>query len=393
MVERIAFDGEEAKEAGLKFSKSLTAENHDAIINIFGQKWLSGTSAHPLREWWKFKDQAQQIMYLNWIAGDLRSVGDSKGLEEIVRDLKHASLFASTRTTLGASALLARAKSTKSLEFFVSKNDRVPDFKINTDNGSIFYEVKQLEQSSPSKDFGRFTEQVKEQIYKTVYVEDISYPDILLVIKDATVLPDANLVAHIIKEGVLSVGNGSVEFRSPAFNIFITPNDTSTNIRKLKTLYILCPRAESENRRVFDRAKRASKQLKAVSGSNHGPLWLGVSDFQDVHLLVDEFRKRFANGELSGISNVVFHQATVTPHNAPVDCLAMLRNESCPVGGFDVLDFSPTLMYCDLREARPRQEGLSCYQSMQVEGMTPDEGEDGAMLLKMIPHLSPELLA
>lgn len=145
---------------------------------------------------------------------------------------------------------------------------------------------------------------------------------------------------------------------------------------------MLAPRAASENLRVFDRAKKAGRQIKA--GDEHGTaglFCLGITKRQDPHWLAERFVERFSAGNYSSLSTVllVARAETGRPEEIPLDFALSLHNPKAKVA-LPMYQLQSSGAFVQLGPKSTGPVRISAYEYCHVEckAGTPTAGATGS---------------
>lgn len=153
---------------------------------------------------------------------------------------KRAEECAAAWHVLHSAALFARA---------LNQRVTVPDFVVQAAGGELIYvEAKLLMRSEIEEDFVTYAKQIQSRVFAIFQPLNQLNPFVKIIIQDPQVTPAQDEVLD---------------------NILVdSPPLAAMSFAAYRGCTVLAPRAPYENLRVFDRAKKAGKQLKA--SDEHG---------------------------------------------------------------------------------------------------------------------------
>ena len=157
---------------------------------------------------------------------------------------------------------------------------------------------------------------------------------------------------------------------------------------------MLAPRAPHENLRVFDRAKKAGKQIKASDGHGTASLFcLGITRHQDPHWLAERFLERFIGGNYSSMSAVllVARAESGRPEETPLDFALSLHNPNAKAS-LPVYQLQSSGAFVKLGPKSTVPVRISAYEYCHVECKAGTPTAGARLDLPMTHTLTPEML-
>ncbi len=131
-------------------------------------------------------------------------------------------------------------------------------------------------------------------------------------------------------------------------------------------LLVMAPVPEDENMRVLGRAKKASKQLQALpSTANAGILCVELGEAQEGADILDQFERKFARNQFSGISEVMLSKRRTImdpPRRTVIDLLEVKANPNAKNKHGAPLRVSPFGLSARLTVAEPHTGGIRAYR-------------------------------
>lgn len=320
-----------------RFSPGEATENAAYLTHLLGSSFLNAANhpvaevRHPILQRWKTCG-AGAFLELNTLASDLKVVSGADGFETVVHDLKNPNTCASTWHTVHAAALLGRAPGTQVERFFPQADESLPDFLVLHQGQKVMCEAKLLAKSGQEEAFEAYASQLSQRIMNEVLAGASTHPSVTVVLKNVHSLPPVDDVVRVVAEGRAYYSEGRLEYRSPAFNVFLDPAQSmASGVGESRSCFLLCPKSEKEDLRVQRPGAKASRQLSSKTAADHpGMLLLGITNLQDPGYVVSLFRRRFEGGQYPGISGaMLIHAGThmEQPLRAPLDLIATVRND------------------------------------------------------------------
>ena len=317
-----------------EFSQERAAQNCSFLSDRLGTAWIQnglaspGRGNHPILQRWA-SNGVGAFLELNALAEDLRLIDSVPGIEQVILDLRNSQRCRSAWHVVRSAARFARGGSAMVKQFLPQTDDKIPDFLIDDHGLGIAVEAKILTKSVIEERFSDYANSIIQEIFETILDRDRLYPQICIVLKNPHVLPRFTAVVKTVDRLISNPDAHQHPMRTPAFNVitFAPPN---LEFESYRFCMILCPRSQREDLRVQDRAKKASKQLRADAGKDRpGILCLEIGEYQDPPFLVELLARRFARGQYRGISGVLLSRTgthLTFPRRAPVQHVTVIKN-------------------------------------------------------------------
>lgn len=381
-----------------RFSPDEAAENAAYLTRLLGTPFLKGANhplaevKHPILQRWKTCG-VDAFLQLNTLALDLKVVSSADGFETVVHDLKNPNTCASTWHTVHAAALLGRARGIEVTRFFPQTEESLPDFLVLHEGQTVMCEAKLLAKSGQEEDFEAYASQLSPRIMSEVLAAESIHPSVTVVLKNVHSLPPMDDIVRVVAEGRNHYSEGSLEYRSPAFNVFLDSSQSmASGVTDSRSFFLLCPKSEKEDLRVQRPGAKASKQLSSKTAADHpGMLILGITNLQDPGYVVSLFRRKFEGGQYSGISNVMLIYAGThmgQPLRAPLDLIATVRNDRS-IQRHPNLPLRPAGLIGQLPDKS--SEEIPAYRHLSHEGRVGDDF--GGLFVPDLRTLSPGMMS
>lgn len=296
------------------FPPERARENAHVLRSVLGSGWLdsepdppSHPDRHPILTNWR-SPFAPAFLALNALAESFRRLEALPNFETVVFDLKQPRLYESALHVLRCADLVARADGASVVRFFPQDQESVPDFAVAYHGQEYLAEAKLLTSSDVEKAFVRWAEPIRDQLL-TRGRGLLAEPYWLrIVLENAIDLPEAQDVISVAE----SLGRpplGLTTLRRWQGHRFLLgmanyPDNLPNGMRVAPApiVSLLAPRSREESLRVFDRCKRASRQLRSIAAvGRSGLLFLGGDVFAHRRFLAELMERRLSDGKYSGI--------------------------------------------------------------------------------------------
>ena len=384
------------------YSEERANENANLLRTLLGDKWLRRGSqdqrrlGHLLLNAWSCAD-IQGFVQMNSLAEDLRVLSEADSLGAILSDLREERQCAAAWHVLHAAALFARDPAQTVLTFFPKNQLSAPDFTVRAPSGDILtVEAKLLEISKSELEFGRYARKLHDRAFSALLHPNKMNPFVKIIIKDSAQRAPIEDVLAVLAGGLKRYRSNELEWRGPAFNIFISPPPIETlAFAAYRACMVLAPRSPTEDIRVFDRSKAASKQLGSFNdGRNAGVFSLGLTKHQDPHFLVKRFEERFKGGNYSNISSAILmaRMEPIQQHHKPsLDFVAVVHNPKAKVH-IPAFCLHTAGQFVDFPPEPPTSSEVSAYQYSTVEAAKGYSLRDATLRMPRIEYLTTEQL-
>jgi hypothetical protein len=380
---------------GCQFSDERAAENAAYLKSLLGQWIESGPAVgggHLLQSHWT-SGGTNAFLHLNALAEDLRLLQHVPGFASTLHDLVQTCGYEPTRHVLRSAALFERG-GTRVVRLFEPSNESVPDFEVELRQGIAPVEAKQLTESEPSRAFRVYSEQAERRVLKEVLTGKRNYPALHVIIKDSDVLPSIDTIVSAVREALQSFVGYRFIKRFPELNVQVTPDPGAGGFSEYRNLHFLAPSSSRESPRIARRAEKSNKQLRNHSKDQvPGFLCLGLTEHQDARLVAEVLRKKFAGGQLRGISKVLLQVSlddTRPPYGQVVDLISTVLNLKALVATPQPLPLKGIGAAADLINSTGQMGMVSAYKRARVEGRISAAG--GSLGLSIPPGLTPSML-
>ena len=315
------------------FTRQRAEENGRFIEDAFSI--IPGALSHPqvrdgrLRQLWHSAG-AGAFLEINSLAEDLRLLRGKPGYREAVRDLSDARLCQPTWHCIHVAALFERARPGSVLALVDARSEEAPDLIVQIDGVSVPVEAKLLTESEAQT---TFTERAK-QLVGALSEPRCRFPDntlSLLVIKRAVRHDEINGIRSLCEAALSSYSGARTQHRSALCNVFVEPMSPVNGVAGHHAVWAMTPVPATESFRVIQRAKKASRQLRAFpSVRNSGVMAIGLNDEHVGEEILGHIGERIRAGRLSGIAAVLLIKRRHTldpPVRAPLDILELRKND------------------------------------------------------------------
>ena len=382
------------------FSNSRALQNLAFLKSTFGPKFLVGAKQAPryvknpiLQKW--INGGQGSYLELNALAEDLQVVQHAEGFNQVLCDLRDNSTCLSTWHTIHSAALLSRSEGVQLLRFFAQTDETVPDFLIEGPTGQFACEAKLLAASGIQQAFEAFANVLSERVLGELMIEPVDYPVLTVVIKEAETPPKIDEILPLLGVGLKQFNGPPLSFRSARINVFVEhPGTFVQGMAEVRAINILGKKSEKEDLRVHRRGQQASKQLQSPSSAElPGLLVLSIGDLQEPEFLEAMFRRRFSDGQYSGLSGALLIRSGThsgPPVAAPLDLISIIKNPSSsrPLPHFM---FQPVGLLGRLRDVTVAPH-VPAYRHQLVQGKAKG-GADAMLGMPDLRLLTPQMLA
>lgn len=382
-----------------EFGQKQTEENGQYLINILGESWLKKRIHrrdvhHPVIQRW-INNGANSYLELNSLAEDIRLIDKKPHIETILNDIKSTNRCIATWHVIHCAAMFERGEKGIVSRFHPQTSCSSPDFSLTIEDNEYPVEAKLLTQSESEIEFGIYSDNLIAKIDNSVFVQDVIYPQITIIIKCFESLPDIGDVIKSLKESLNNYRGKSIKNAFNTFNIFIEPSiAVETDFSTHKSVYIFCPRNQKENIRMESRIKDASSQLKKYDLSISGIVCLGIGQHQDPYYIRERLVERFQNKQLKAVSIVILLRTGTylqKPKRSILDLISIISNKNATQRvPNSSLKFQPLGIYGKLIDENHILNGISSYVKMIVEGKTVHSG--ASLYMPDIKYLTKEML-
>jgi len=383
-----------------QFSQKQTEENKQYLIKIFSESWLKKRihgkkgNGNPLVQRW-INNGVNSYLELNSLAEDIRLLGKKPCFETILKDLKSTNTCMATWHVIHSAALFERAEKGVITRFYNQTSSSAPDFSLTIGGSEYPVEAKLLTQSECEIEFEVYSRKLIEQISSLLLVQNLIYPQIMIVIKCFESLPDYNDIINSLKQGLHNYKGKSMKGSFNKYNVFIdSPVVSKKDFTYHKTIYIFSPRSDKENIRMEGRVKDASKQLKKHDSELSGFVFLGIGEHQDPYYAKNRLLQRFQNRQLKAVSSVVLLRSGTylqKPKRTIIDLISIISNKNATKKvSTSKLIFRPIGLCDKLIQDNHITNKVSSYRTMIVEGKIAHT--DVSLIMPDIKYLTTEML-
>jgi hypothetical protein len=353
------------------FDTARALENRDFLVDKLGKTWFEKRSnrkggSHPFVNTWLAQGVGSFIQ-INVFAEDLRLLEKKPGFQQVLDEFKRVPQAKAAQHVLHTAALFERSDRCSVTEFEPKGSGRRNDFKVATESITLVVEAKRLQDSEQSMRFRRWAQEVLEKVDALIWKHQPFLPQIIVVVKNVDGTPSIDEFVDQIRSTVSTTHGARASVRWPTHNLFLEPppND-SEHLSTYRSLHFLCPKAGNENRRVLDRARTASKQLKECCGEGStGILILGLTEMQEPHEVWNLIGKSFVRGRYSGISNAMLIRSfdlCRPPIGTFVDDFSFVNNPEADFPFDGPFLVRPLAGYSDILARSPNPGGIPAYR-------------------------------
>jgi hypothetical protein len=380
------------------FSRERTRSNQIFLQRVFRDFPLAfarpeSRNGHLQRLW--HGNGAGDYIEINWLAEDLQLLQGKPGFFEIVRDLADMRLCLPTWHALHTAALFERARPAAVLELVVAGSSEVPDFIVDLEGARIPVEAKLLMQSDGEAAFYSLGERLIAELKGAEH----GLPEAaltLIVIKSQAADCDLRALVRFCESQLARYAGVLMEVRSNACNLFVEPMSPPPGLANYRAVWVMTPVPETESLRVLQRARKASRQLRAFPATrNSGIMAIGLGHIHRGGEIFQHIDARVRAGRLSGIAAVLLSKRGPCfdpPIRTTVDILEV---KTSPNATHPILGSVPLRPFANgvrMSEAEQSTGGIYAWRCGYVEG-TPIDQTGTELRLPDLRTLTPEMLA
>jgi hypothetical protein len=377
------------------FSPERATENRVFLENAF--VGLSPTpptevktnADSPFQTTWQTTG-AGAFLEINWLAEDLRLLIGVEGISSVLRDLTDRQLCHSTWHMLHTAALFERARPGAVLSFLESTDGETPDFLVQVDGQRVPVEAKLLTLSKDEERFVAEARKIAGPLLSMVSPNSIA----VLAVKKPVRTDIAAAVLQFCRGHLPAYSGVARSHFGPLCNLFVEPMQSSPGIGNHRAYWILAPVPDTENLRVLQRAKKASRQLRSFpTARDSGIVSIGLSDSQDGCAVFERIGERVQKGRLSGIAAVLLLKKRThlsPPRRTTFDLLEVRKNPNATSPIHGEIPLRPFDGAALLSQVEPSLGGIRAYRMGAAEGTI--QGDGAGLYLPDIRVLTREML-
>lgn len=381
------------------FSSEHTKENCKYLISLLGESWIEKRShrqggTHPLISMWLTRGSGSYVR-LNALAEDCKLLDKKPGFEIALGNLRRTPQYHSSLHVLHSAALFERSRPGSVLEIEPSTEDLSHDFTVADGSVEIFVEAKYLQNSAKAQGFGAWSSSCSESAGTILPGRD-HLPQVFVVVKDFDFRPSSDALLEQISLAIEASADAFAAIRRRGHNIFVEPApEVEGHFSKYRSFHFLCPKAKSEDDRVLERVRSASKQLSSSNQMKRTSLLiLGLTEMQSPHEVAALISRGFARKKYQNISNVMLLRCgddCRPPKAGFLDLLSMFSNPNAhrPING--PFHMRPISGCVDLFSNSQDIGGVPAYRYSVTSAKVRKLG--GRIDMPNIMRLTPEMLA
>lgn len=350
------------------FSRERAQENRSFLEHTLDAVSLAIDGPQPrngyLQNIWRTTG-AGAFIEINWLAEDLRLLHLKPGASSVLRDLVDSRLSQPTWHTIHTAALFERARPGAIVNFVEAQDEESPDFIVQLHGERISVEAKLLTSSTEEERF----QTVAREIVDALQAPHAAVPANTIAIVVLKQPLSANLAANVAdfcKDRLPLYVNIPHVHRGPACNLILEPISPSPGLSDYCVKYVMAPVPDSENMRVIQRAKKASKQLRSFPTTrDSGIVSIGLSDSQDSSAVFEHINERIRRGRFSGIAAVLLLKRRTfldPPRRTTLDLLEIRKNPSAIAPISEVIPLRPLDGAARLSQVDPSIGGVRAYR-------------------------------
>jgi hypothetical protein len=379
------------------FSRERAQENRSFLEHALDAVSLAIDGPQPrdglLQDTWRTTG-AGAFIEINSLAEDLRLLLLKPGVSPVLRDLMDPRLSQPTWHTIHTAALFERARPGAVINFVDARNEKAPDFIVKLHGERVSVEAKLLTLSKAEERFQTVAKEIVDAL-QTPHAIVPRNTNAIVVLKQPVSANTAAHVADFCKHRLPLYVDATQVHRGPACNQLLEPISPPPGLSDYCAQYVLAPVPDSENIRVLQRAKKASKQLRLFPTTrDSGIVSIGLSDTQDSSAVFEHINERIRRGRFSGIAAVLLLKRRTlldAPRRTTLDLFEVRRNPSAKSPIPEVIPLRPLDGAALLSHVEPSIGGVRAYRLGVATGRVVDPTRC-ALPLPDIRVLTPDML-
>jgi hypothetical protein len=375
------------------FSPARAKGNAEVLRQALTPRFIDRRSrTHPIHKLWDTTGP-DSFLQLNSLAEDLRLLMGTQGAQSVIEHLRSMSMEQSARHTIRTAALFERARRGALICFLEAKNDTTPDYVVGVSGLKVPVEAKMVVTSTIDDVFQRSSQIAIERIRATLSGKPQSYT-VVVVVRDAT--EDFDSQALAAKIGGIPTSAGSFSSSLPGCKIWAQIQSTPPGIAEHRSIQIYAPVHDKDHLRLKGPAKKASKQLRSVPGTEQaGILALGLAPQHEPEKVFAILDNEMIAGSYRGIAaSLLIKSGThiAQPRCTVIDLLEVRGNPQIPSPIAKATAIRSIDLSAKLTEAEPSGFSKPVYARAMALGRINDPRANAAISLPAIKRIANELL-